>query len=186
MRTVVLRTLTGVSSRSPNGLYRGLYKATPIVSVSKMRYFASDSKSKAYEELLKTYSALADDKDACSPASPMVKPPTTYLKEKMAQPMAQLTIDELDAIAAACFTGDQSEAEDPIPRDVDKAISIWSETATKGSVMGLYQMGALQYEGVHMDKNDANAMDIFEQLVEEHGHPMSKVSRMRVCVFIDV
>lgn len=157
-----------------------LTKALPI---ALRRGFADgagkDAKSKAYEELLKTYNELGDES---SPIAPMAKPPTAYLKEKMSQPMAELTLDELDAIAAACFTGDQAEDEDdPIPQDVGKAISIWSETAMKGSATGLYQMGALQYEGVHMDKSLENAFDIFEQLVEEHSHPMSKVGYMYPC-----
>jgi len=179
MRTSVVKSL-GKAARVAVG---GRIVATTPSNLIYTRTFAStgkDAKSKAYEDLLKTYSELADG-DA--PAAPMVKPPSAYLRERMAQPMTELSLEEMDAIAAACFTGDQADAEDPISRDVDKAISIWSDTAMKGSIMGLYQMGALQYEGIHMDKNDENAFDIFEQLVEEHSHPMSKVSKAAFCSY---
>ena len=87
---------------------------------------------------------------------------------------SELSLDELDALGRLYFDG-----SDVVPKDVQKALELWQEGATRGSITSRYSLAMCTKEGISGVKNPEMAFSELIDIADNHKFSHAQVSKMR-------
>jgi TPR repeat protein len=136
---------------------------------TKARDWEHESKVAAHEALKDAVKELSEGEEV-----PLSYSPTVSLLEWDKTPMVQLSTEQLEELARACFEGVPASPGVPgMPQDHTRAVEIWTEAAARGSVEARYSRAVCLREGRGVSVDAAMALAEMRGLADTEDYALA-------------